>query len=134
MAKIKASQTAAILFLFHFIFFGGRKILSIFRKKKLFCKNEKKSLQSHLFEPPGRSTGNRIIFKDSLNQLTDGVCPLILLTTNREYRRFSISSVYSTASNCIRSFIRKPIRTEFRGIVKIMKICFDRNLIGPHSV
>ena len=29
-------------------------------------KNEKKSFQPHLFEPPGRSTGNRIIFMDSL--------------------------------------------------------------------
>ena len=27
---------------------------------------KKKSLQLHLFEPPGRSTGNRIIFMDSL--------------------------------------------------------------------
>ena len=31
---------------------------------------KKKSLQSHLFEPPGRSTGNRIIFMDSLKLLT----------------------------------------------------------------
>ena len=27
---------------------------------------KKKSFQPHLFEPPGRSTGNRIIFMDSL--------------------------------------------------------------------
>ena len=64
VAKIEASRAAAIFFVFfHFFFFICRKILSIFRKK---CKNEKKSLPSHLFEPPGRSTRNRIIFMDSL--------------------------------------------------------------------
>ena len=53
VAKIKASRAAAIF-------------SSFFSHSLFFCKIEKKSLQSHLFEPPGRSTGNRIIFMDSL--------------------------------------------------------------------
>ena len=59
MAKIEASRAAAIFFCFHFFFFP-MKILSIFGAKM------KKSFQPHLFEPPGRSSGNRIIFMDSL--------------------------------------------------------------------
>ena len=43
------------------------KILSNFRRNfSFFAKMKKKSLQSHLFQPPGRSTGNRIIFMASL--------------------------------------------------------------------
>ena len=69
VAKIEASRAAAIFF-FSTLFFFSMKILSIFRRKKKFvCKIEKKGLQSHLFEPPGRSTGNRIIFMDSLRAM-----------------------------------------------------------------
>ena len=68
VAKIEASRAAAIFF-FSTLFFFSMKILSIFGIcwNFFFCKNEKKSFQPHLFEPPGRSTGNRIIFMDSLN-------------------------------------------------------------------
>ena len=65
VAKIKASRAAAIFF-FHFIFFLVGKYCPFFEKKNYFAKMKKKSRQSHLFEPPGRSTGNRIIFMDSL--------------------------------------------------------------------
>ena len=41
VAKIEASRAAAI-FLYSTSFFPPRKILSIFRKKYLICKNEKK--------------------------------------------------------------------------------------------
>ena len=68
VAIISASQAAAIsLFFSTLIFFFVRKYCP-FLGKKCFCKNEKKSLQSHLFESPGRYTGNRIIFMDSLMQ------------------------------------------------------------------
>ena len=69
VAEIKASRAAAIFF-FPLYYFFGTKILSIFRIFFFFCKNGKKSLQSHLFEPPGRSTGNKIIFMDSPTFLT----------------------------------------------------------------
>ena len=74
VAKIEGSRAAANSFFFTlFFFFFSIKILSIF-----FggggggggggeSKNEKKSLQPQLFEPSGRSTGNRIIFMDSLD-------------------------------------------------------------------
>ena len=67
VAEIMASRASAIFFFFfpHFFFFNW-KILSIFGKKKSFCKNEKKSLWSHLFRLPGCFTGNIIIFMDSL--------------------------------------------------------------------
>ena len=66
VATIKASRAAAIFLFFPLFCFFHENIVQFFWEI-FFCKNEKKSLQSHLFEPPGRSTGNRIIFMDSLS-------------------------------------------------------------------
>ena len=72
VAKIEASRAAA-KFIFFDTFFFSMKILSILgEKKQNFAKMKKKKIQPHLFEPPGRSTGNRIIFMDSLVHYTIG--------------------------------------------------------------
>ena len=52
VAKIEASRAAAIFFFFHFIFFFHENIVNFWKKKKKNSKNEKKSFQPHLFEPP----------------------------------------------------------------------------------
>ena len=60
-------------FFSHYFSGEGRKILTIFRDFFFFffffCKNEKKRLQSHIFQSPGRYTGNIIIFMDSLRYM-----------------------------------------------------------------